>query len=355
MIIAENLRRLVADIFANCGCSEAEAARIAHYLVLANLTGHDSHGVIRVPRYVTALAEGRVIAGREITIVTENDALAVVDGNRGFGQTVGPQATRLGIAKAKAKGAAIIALRHAGHLGRIGDFAEMAAKDGIVSIHLVNVAGSLLVAPFGGVERRISTAPLAIGVPQPDAPPLILVFATSVVAEGKALVAHRGGKPVPDDAMIGPDGAVSGDTRLLYGETRPGDQPDYRQGSGALRAMGGHKGSGLAFMIELLAGALTGSGTAGPPPRTIANGMLSVFLDQATFDTEDGFVAEMRQYADYVTSARPAEEDGEVLLPGDIERRTLAQRSADGIPLSDEAWQAIKACAHSVGVDTLDT
>ncbi|MFQ5959356.1 MAG: Ldh family oxidoreductase, partial [Alphaproteobacteria bacterium] len=189
----DRLERLSAAIFAAAGCSAEEGARIAAYLVKANLAGHDSHGVIRVPRYVKMMRDEEVFPDRRITIVTENDVMAVVDGNFGFGQTVGPQAVELGIAKAAKHGVAVIALRRAGHLGCIGDWAEIAADAGLVSLHLVNVSGSLLVAPFGAVERRLATNPVAIGVPRPGAPHLILDFATSVVAEGKVLVALGGG------------------------------------------------------------------------------------------------------------------------------------------------------------------
>ena len=114
-----------------------------------------------------------------------------------------------------------MALRNAGHIGRVGDWAEMAAEAGLVSVHFVNASGSVLVAPFGGVERRFSTAPYCVGVPRPGEPPLVLDFATSVVAEGKVLVASQGGKKMPDDALIGPDGKISGDPHVLYGDYTP--------------------------------------------------------------------------------------------------------------------------------------
>ncbi|MEE9210662.1 MAG: Ldh family oxidoreductase, partial [Kiloniellales bacterium] len=196
-IHAEPLRRLTGAVFAAAGCSAAESARIAYHLVEANLTGHDSHGVIRIPRYLQWMADGTLVPGRTIAVVTENEVMAVVDGQHGFGQSVGTQAVELGIRKADANGVSVIALRNAGHLGRIGDWAELAVAAGLVSIHFVNVAGSLLVAPFGGTERRMSTNPFCVGVPLADGPPLILDFATSVVAEGKVLVAASGGKPLP--------------------------------------------------------------------------------------------------------------------------------------------------------------
>ena len=206
-----------AEIFVAAGCDAEEAGRIGHHLVSANLAGHDSHGVIRVPRYVQWLGEGKVRAGQAPTVVAESANHAVVDGNLGFGQTIGPATVDMGIAKARAAGLAVVTLRNSGHVGRIGDWAERAAEAGLVSIHFVNVGLGEVVAPFGGVDRRFGTNPFCIGVPQPGAPPLLLDFATSMVAEGKVLVASNGGKPIPHGALIGLDGALSSDPRTLYG------------------------------------------------------------------------------------------------------------------------------------------
>src|SRR5262245_4495945 len=201
-IKAGPLIELVRDVFVKAGCSAAEAERIGKYLVSANLTGHDSHGVARVPRYLLWQREGVVLADRKAKVVVETPVLALVDGLKGFGQTVAPQAVAIGIDKCRAMGLAMVALRNAGHIGRVGDWAEMAAEAGFVSVHFVNAAGSVLVAPFGGIERRLSTAPFCVGVPRSGEPPIVLDFATSVVAEGKVLVASQGGKGVPGDAMV---------------------------------------------------------------------------------------------------------------------------------------------------------
>ena len=350
-IFAEPLRRLIGETFQAAGCTPEEAARIATYLVKANLTGHDSHGVIRTPRYLRMMAEGEVYKDQSITVVLETEGLAVVDGNYGFGQTVGPQAVELGIAKAKASGAAIVAIRRAGHLGRIGDFAEMAAAAQIASIHLVNVSGSELVAPFGARERRMSTNPLSIGVPRGDTPPIILDFATSVVAEGKAAVTFDGGPPLPPGSLIDEHGRLSADPEVFYGPRQPGKAPHPDGGKGALRAMGEHKGSGLSIMMELLAGALTGSGCSGPGPRRLANGMLSIYLDPATLDTDHTFAAEVGQYVAFIKSAKAVTPDGEVLLPGEPERRKEAQRLAEGIELPERTWNEILAAAERAGLE----
>jgi uncharacterized oxidoreductase len=351
-IAANKLERLVADIFIGAGCSRAESERIGFHLVGANLAGHDSHGVARVPRYLQWYREGFLRGDQELTIIRETPTHAIVDGNFGFGQTVGPLAVDFGIAKARAAGLSVVGLRNAGHIGRIGDWAERAAAAGLVSLHFVNVAGGELVAPFGGVDRRFSTNPISIGVPLPEGP-LILDLATSVVAEGKVLVASNGGKKVPDNALVNPDGSMTGDPRALYGDYAGTHIRDAGQGRGALRAFGDHKGSGLAFMCELLAGCLTGGDTSGPipadKPRRITNGMLSIYLDPGDFGAA-GFAEAVRGYAAYVKASRPTTPGGEVLIPGEVEARTRAERLANGVPLQDGTWAAIQDAARSAGV-----
>jgi uncharacterized oxidoreductase len=354
VVAADHLIRSVAAIFSAAGCDDDEAGRIGRYLVSANLSGHDSHGVVRVPRYVESLRLGRVKAGQGLTVVVDACAYALVDGNVGFGQTVAPLAVDLGIAKAHAQGVAIIGLAHAGHIGRIGDWGERAAEAGLVSIHFVNVAQGELVAPFGGVERRFCTNPICIAVPLPGGPPLLLDFATSLVAEGKVLVASNGGKPVPDDALIGPDGRRSGDPSHLYGPIADTAVRDLANGRGALRAFGEHKGSGLAFMCEILAGCLVGNGTAGPIAggrrAGITNGMLSIYIDPERFGGRARFVELASDYAAYVRATRPADPATPVLLPGDVEAAARAHRLAHGVPLEPGTWAALTATAAGLGL-----
>lgn len=348
---ADALREFVRDIFVAAGCSDAEGMRLGKSLVGANLTGHDSHGVVRVPRYVQWKDEGTFLADQTLRIVRETPVTAVVDGCYGFGQTMAPQAVAVGVAKARAMGLSVVALRNSGHIGRVGEWAEMAAEAGLVSIHYVNAAASLLVAPFGGVDRRMSTAPYSVGIPRIGDDPLILDFATSLVAEGKVLVASQGGKAIPDDALIGADGRKSGDPRMLYGSYEPRGPRNYRDGEGAIRAFGEHKGSGLAFMCELLGGSLTGTGAADPARKRWANGMLSVYIDPRQIDPEDVFAADVSRYVAYFKSSRPAEAGGEVLVPGEPEIRKRRSRLAEGIPLPDETWAALVATARRVGLD----
>lgn len=326
----DQLTQLTTEIFRAAGCDCDEAQRVGRRLVEANLVGHDSHGAIRIPPYVQWLREEKTFAGRTIRIVTENDALAVVDGQFGLGQSIGEQAMQLGIDKARKHGVTVIALRNSGHLGRIGDWAEMAADAGMCSLHFVNTSGAgMLVAPYGGIDRRLSANPFAAGIPTNGAP-LILDMSACTIAEGKIRVALNRGVTVPDGCLIDADGNPTNDPAAFY------DQP------GAILPIAGHKGSGLSLIIEMLAGALTGSSCSNPENSwRVVNGMLSIIVDRSFFGTADEFFPEVTRFIDFVKSARTIDDNGEILVPGEIEQRTRAHRRAHGIDLDETTWQQI--------------
>jgi hydroxycarboxylate dehydrogenase B len=348
-IQVSNLIDFVAEVFTRSESSPEEARRIATYLTTANLTGHDSHGVIRVPLYVGWKKMGSVVPDQTVDVVVDTPSLAVIDGKFGYGQTVTPQAVRIGIEKCKKAGLAAIALRNAGHIGRVGDWAEMAAGEGLVSVHFVNAAGSLLVAPYGGVEKRLSTAPYCVGIPRQGQDPIVLDFATSVVAEGKVLVASRGGKKLPAGALVDADGTLSEDPAVLYGPHTKEGPRDHTKGTGAIRAFGEHKGSGLAFICELLGGALTGTG-ATSADRQFANGMFAIYVDPKVIDTSNFFDGEISRYVDFIRATKPVSGVDAVLIPGDPEKKMRADRTRNGVPLPDDTWAAIVNTAREVGV-----
>jgi len=349
-VSANGMTELGTQIFTAAAASPEEALAISENLVNSNLSGHDSHGVVRIPRYLMWERTDNLKFGQQADIAADGDAFAIIDGNKGFGQVVGKQAVDIGINKAKQNGIAIIALRRAGHLGRIGRWAEEACANGLVSIHFVNVAQSNLVAPFGAADRRISTAPVTIGVPNAGGDDFVLDFATSKVAEGKVMVALRGGKPVPEGALIDGDGKPTIDPTAMYGDLKPGDVADPRAGAGALLTMGDHKGSGLALACELLAGALTGSGTTGPGKQT-HNGMFSVYFKPEILDDGHGFASGVKDYIDFVKSARPRDPEQPVMIPGDPERKARAERSANGFEIPAAAWNSILDAGEALGLD----
>src|SRR6202046_4400457 len=171
-----------AEIFVCVGCRAEEANSVAASLVDANLTGNDSHGVIRTPRYVDWVRTGDLVPNQSIERLVDTPVIGVVDARFGFGQTMAPMAVDIGGQKGRATRPSALSLRNSGHVGRVGEWAERAAAAGLISIHFVNAAGSILVAPFGGLGRRLSAGPFCVGGPRGGAPPVVLDFATSLVA-----------------------------------------------------------------------------------------------------------------------------------------------------------------------------
>lgn len=328
----KELISLAEDIFTVAGCERDVARQVGSQLVESNLVGHDSHGVIRIPSYVEWLRDGKVLANQSIRIISENDVIAVVDGQFGLGQTVGAEAIQLGIKKAAQHGVSVIALRNSGHLGRIGDWAEMAAEAGMLSLHFVNTSGAgMLVAPFGGIDRRLSANPFTAGVPTGNGQPIILDMSACTVAEGKIRVSLNQGKMVEDGCLIDSEGNPTNDPRLFY-EDPPG----------AILPIAGHKGSGLSLIIEMLAGALTGSSCTNPENASrVANGMLSVIIDRRFFGSDNEFFPEVERFVSFVKSSRTINDNGEIFMPGELEQRTKAQRLEHGIELDETTWKQI--------------
>ncbi len=334
------LKRLVASVFANAGCGGDEAERIAHYLVESNLVGHDSHGVIRVLSYVRWLREGKVFANTEPATVLENEAILVLDGQFGFGQTAGQHAIERGIEKAARHGVAVVALRNSGHLGRIGDWPALAARSGLISMHFVNTSGGgILVAPFGGIDRRISANPIAFGVPIEGRPPILLDISTCSIAEGKIRVALNRGTTVPPGCIIDNDGLPTIEPARFYGSP-----------PGAILPIAGHKGYGLGIIAEVLAGALTGGGCSDPNVKRVANGMLSVLIDPGRMRDMGEFAADIERFIEFVRSSRTVSPDGEILMPGELEERTRQSRMSQGINLDDKTWSEIREACGMVGL-----
>jgi uncharacterized oxidoreductase len=321
-----DLRAFVAAVFRATGSDSSEARTVGDHLVDANLAGHESHGVIRISKYVDWHAKGMVIANRHAMIVRESPCNAIIDGQFGYGQVIGLEAMDLAITKARQSGLCAVAIRNAGHLGRIGAWAEQVAHAGLASIHFVNTSGfGILVAPHGGTDRRLSANPIAAGAPGPDGAALILDMSTSAIAEGKIQVAKNRGELLPPGCTIDSEGQPNRDPAVFYGPPE-----------GALLPFGGHKGYGLSIFCEIFAGALSGGQTTNPHNATagrLVNNMLSLVFDAESFCGVEVFRAEISRLAAWVKASPPAAPGGEVLLPGDIERQTRARLERDGIPL----------------------
>lgn len=341
-IQSDKLAALTSAIFCNKGSQLQESETIARHLVEANLAGHDSHGVIRVPAYVRWVDEGKLRPNQSVSVIFQNDAVSIIDGHFGFGQVIGEQAVDLGIEKCRGSGLAMIGLRNAGHVGRVGDWAIRAAAAGLLSMHFVNTSGGgILVAPFGGSDRRLSANPIAAGIPVAGGKPMIIDMSTCVIAEGKIRVALNKGVQVPENAIVDGYGKATTDPGAFYA-----DPP------GAILTIAQHKGYALSVLTEVLAGALTGGGCsnpANPNAKGVVNNMLSIYVDPDTIIGES-FGREITQLIDWVKASPPLNEDGRILMPGEIEEETRAERLARGIPLDDTTWGQLTGAAQKAGL-----
>jgi uncharacterized oxidoreductase len=345
MLIAhEKLRRLTAAVFERGGSETAEARLVADHLVDANMAGHDSHGVGLIPTYVRHLKAGLVSPNTVAELVRDDGAILLFDGNRGFGRRVASGSIAAAIDRCRDTGVVVAGLRRAHHIGRIGAYGEQAIAAGFVSVHFVNVTDHApSVAPFGGADARYVTNPVCIAVPGTEStPPVILDMATSKIAAGKVRVSYNKGEQLPPDMVIDPQGRPSTDPGVLYASPR-----------GALLPMGDHKGSGLALICEILAGALTGGGTIqddNPREGGIINNMLSIIVDPERLVDADWLGAEIDALVAYVKRSPRAADDTPVMVAGDPERAARIARDRDGIPIDDTTWSGVLDAAKTIGV-----
>ena len=339
------LRAATRAILEAAGSDGAEAGIVADHLVDAHLAGHPSHGAGMIPRYFEALRNGDFKVNQSVTVVRDDGPFLVLDGAHGYGQKVARQAMELAIEKARQEGIAVMALRHAGHIGRVGAYGEMASTAGLISIHFVNVTGRTpIVAPFGGRDSRLSTNPMVFALPATDGnPAFVLDMATSRIAMGKARVAMMQGRALGEGYVLDAAGGPATDPGVMF-----------QSPHGALLPLGEHKGYGLAMVCELLAGALTGGGTVQPDhPRTGApfNNMLTFVLDPARLGEADSMRAEIDAMIDYAKASPPAQEDAPVLIAGEPERLSRAELEIAGIEIEERTWEALMDAAGSVGLD----
>ena len=339
-LMAEPLRRLVRAIFEAAGCQPGEAECVARHLVEANLTGHDSHGIVRIPWYFQAMRTGTLLTNREPRIVVDTDTMAILDGQCGFGHVMARHATKLAIDKASKHGIATVGLRNSGHIGRVGDWAEMAAEAGMVSLCFVSTSGAgIIVAPHGGSQRRINANPIAIGIPVPGGSTVLADLSTCTIAHGKIVIAGHEGQTVPENCIIDAEGRPTNDPDVFHG-----DPP------GAILPFAGHKGYALSIVVELLANVLTGGGCARQDAKGFEQSMLIIVLDPTRLQTQDAFAAEAQHLTEFVKSSRTVEPDGEILMPGEPEQRSRTERLGDGIPIDATTWAQIQQTCASLDI-----
>jgi LDH2 family malate/lactate/ureidoglycolate dehydrogenase len=342
------LEQLAGRIFLAMGAAEPVAATVAGHLVRANLAGHDSHGVLRIPQYVADADRGDLLPSATATLVMDSGAVGIVDAGHGFGHSASALAMEWAAERALQFGIAAAAVRGANHIGRLGEYAELAAARGVIGIATVGIVGGGGVTPFGGRGRYLGTNPWAIGVPAAGEP-MIYDAATSAVAEGKLRVARSKGAPVPAGAMVDSGGKPSL------------DPADYYAGGAMLPlggALAGHKGYGLALASALIGGlamiddeAPTTAGTASAPSASEwLAGAFVVAIDPERFGGVERYRAAVAGALAGLRRQPPADGVAEILIPGDPERRSRALREREGIPIPDPVWSDLREVANRYGV-----
>jgi uncharacterized oxidoreductase len=329
----------VQHIFQAAGATAEGARLVADSLVKSNLVGHDSHGIVRVRQYLDNIEKKELYPAAEPIVARETATITIIDAQYGFGQIAAHFAMSKLIDKTKAQGLAATGLFNCNHVGRLGEWVQMAADQELIALAFCSGGRpGGLVAPFGGAGRLLGTNPMAAAVPIAGRPPFVMDFATSAVAEGKVRVARNSGKPIPEGWILDAEG-------------RPSTNPTDLYEGGVLLPTAGHKGYGLALLIEFLGGILTGQGGPWLPSyTTVRNGIIFLALSVQAFRPPEEFLADGATLYEKVKATPPAPGFGEVLLPGEPEQRTAEERQQAGITIDETTWTQLTEAADSLGV-----
>jgi hydroxycarboxylate dehydrogenase B len=339
------LEKLGSQIFTSIGVPQEGADWIAHLLVRANLRGHDSHGVIRIPQYIGSWRKGEIDAKAEPVVVQDGPATALVDGKFGFGQLVARRGMEVAMQKADAIGVSAVGVFNSTHIGRLADYAEMALDRNMLALISVNAGGAgQRMAPWGGRAPRLSTNPIAFACPAGKAAPISFDIATTVAAEGKVRVKRNRGEKIPLGWVLDSDGNPTTDPNQIYG-TPPG----------SILPAGGHKGYCLAVMIDVLAGILARAGYSRPNPGPIRNGIFIVVVDIARFVAPETFQTEVDDLIGYLKSSPTVPGVDEILTPGEPELQIEAERQRAGVFVEDQTWGQIAEILKEFKLDVPTT
>ncbi|WP_255197612.1 Ldh family oxidoreductase [Halorarius litoreus] len=355
------LRTFATRLLADLGAPDDVAEMVAASLVDADLKGHTSHGVLRIPTYQDMIDDDALVPDETPAIIREDETTAVVDGRLAYGQVVGRLATHVLVEKAHRAGLAAVGIRNGTHLGRMGEWAERATEDGLIFSSFVHSSGGGLVTALAGTaDRTFSTNPVTYGVPTFDRLPfpLVLDMASSQVAHGKIQEYEAAGRTLPGEWALSPDGEPL---------TDPEELSEFQEAEdwGALRPLGGttagYKGTGLAVIVEMLAGLLGGGPVIGQrdPSSWFSNGATFLAIDPERFSDRATMAAKVESMA---TQFRAAESlpnvpvgDGargdDPLLPGEAEYLTAQERADGGVPLPERVVEALTAVAADLDIE----
>jgi LDH2 family malate/lactate/ureidoglycolate dehydrogenase len=334
----DKLRDDVERVLRAAGADGEAAAIVAGSLVASDLCGASSHGCMRVPEYLDAIRRGRIIPAARPRVETDLGSVVALDGQGSFGQVAARELSALAAERAQRHGVAVVTLAGVAHVGRLGEWVERVAADGMIALGWCNCGHPYgNVVPFGGREARLGTNPLAYALPAGSRPPVVADFSTSVVAEGKVrLFLHRG-EQVPDGWLLDSDGEPTNDPEALYR-------------GGAILPAAGHKGYALALLVEVLGGVLAGAGCAsvGDAP---GNGVVLMAVDPRQVRPQDDFGERVAAVLASIADSSPASSARGVKIPGQPEAETRARRLAQGIPVAAQTWATLIEAARGVGVE----
>lgn len=322
---------LSSQILRSLGTPVDDALSVADSLVQAQEAGHASHGIIRLIEYSSFVERGWVIPTGQPKVISDRGAVALIDGQWGWGQIACKNAVELATQKALEMGTATIAIRSCNHIGRLGEYVETLSNRNLVSMMWCNADPA--VAPFGGKTRVFGTNPFAAGIPT-SGDDIIIDFATAGSAEGKLRVARANGQKVPEGLIITKDGNPSIDPEDFYA-------------GGALLPFGGHKGYCMSLLIEILGGALSGNHPSMNASYLRGNGAVLTVINPEFLVGLAEFSKDVDEAASLIKKSPAANPASPVLLPGDVENAQRA-KNKNAIEISTSIWQSIEELAKKV-------
>ncbi|MEM7250298.1 MAG: Ldh family oxidoreductase [Pseudomonadota bacterium] len=332
---------LAADLLKGAGASQEEASIVARHCINANLAGHDSHGIIKIPDYIASVKKGHVVPGAPYEVVSESPTTMVVDGNWGFGYTVTERAVAETIEKARTTNVAATTIRRQGHIGRLADYPLMAAEAGMIAMITADSGRApKAVAPFGGAVARLGTNPICIAMPSNLDGPFYIDFATSAAAAGKLQVAISRGQQIPEGWLLDKDG-------------NPTTDPTALKAGGAVLPLGGtegYKGYGLSAMVELLSGVLTGLGFGVEPTGRHNDGVFYAVFNVEAFRPLETFKQEVTDFAKYLVETPTQPGVDRVYYPGEVEHVRAQTLRAEGLTIEDATWTKLSDLAQEFSV-----
>jgi len=353
---AETLRHFCQQVFERLEVPEEDAALTADLLVAADLRGIDSHGVARLKRYVDGLRAGVMIANPRVQVIKETLSTALIEGGGGLGQPIGVRAMRLAMDKAQEVGAGFVAVRNSNHYGIAGYYAMMALEQDLIGISMTNA--SPLVVPTFGREAILGTNPISVAAPAGQERPFVLDMATSVVPRGKLELYHLLGKPIPKGWATDERGLATTDPGLVVRNVR------QRSGGGLLplggkgEELGGHKGYGLALMVDILSGVLGGTGYADRvhpkgeegkvKPGNVGHFFGALLIE--AFRPLDEFKANMDDLIRRLKGLAKAEGESRIYIHGEKEWEMEEERGKRGIPLHPQVVTMMKEIAEELNL-----